>query len=260
MMSNGPPPAHPDGTVDNSRWLFPQEQAPQPRDKGCKQIGFGNPAPHASNGSLPTPSPPSKSLPPSSALTSFPTLVTMGGIAPGDACPPPAVLTEWRCYARHDSPGGSSMVNLRSGEQLWQTPALDWDIEWDIAYSSNPEGAWYHVPGSHQWVHLDYITSWIHLPTGYNWYLVEDTSQPLSARPLLPHQIELILAKVTLRQMILPKRGGVATPVESGCSLSPTLPHPMSYVGAILSTIGGDCQPSLQVLQLTMANKSAANK
>ena len=82
----------------------------------------------------------------------------MGGIAPDDACPTPAVHTEWRGYARHDSPDGSSMVNLRSGEQLWQPPALDWDIEWDIAYSPNPEGAWYRVPGSHQRVHLDYIT------------------------------------------------------------------------------------------------------
>ena len=94
-------------------------------------------------------------------------------------------------------------------------------------------------------------------PTGYNWYLVEDTARPLSARPSLPHQIELILAKVTLRRRILPKRGGVATPVESGRSLSPTLHHPMSYVGAILSTIVGNCQPSSQVLQSTTANKSA---
>jgi hypothetical protein len=152
----------------------------------------------------------------------------MGGIAPDDACLPPAVLTEWCCYARHDSPGGSSMVNLCSGEQLWQPPASDWDIEWDIASSPNPKGTWYRVPGSHQWVHLDYITNWIHRPMGYNWYLVEDTARPLSARPLLPHQIELILAKVTLCRMILPKRGGVAMPVELGRSLSPTLPHPMS--------------------------------
>ena len=47
-------------------------------------------------------------------------------------------------------------------------------------------------------------------------------------------------------------------PVKSGRSLSPTLPHPMSYVGAILSTIGGDCQPSSQILQSTTANESAA--
>ena len=133
------------------------------------------------------------------------------------------------------------MVNLCSGKQLRQPPASDWDIEWDIVYSPNPEGVWYRVPGSHQWVHVDYIMSWIHPPTGYVWYLVEDTAQPLSARPLLPHQIELILAKVTLRRVIFPKRGGDATPVKSGRSLSPTLPHPMSYVGAILSTIGGDC-------------------
>jgi len=157
----------------------------------------------------------------------------MGGIAPNNACPPPAVLTEWRCYARQDSPGGSSMVNLCSGKQLWHPPALDWDIEWDIAYSPNLEGTWYRVPESHRWVHLDYITSWIHLPTRYIWYLVEDTAQPLSARPSLPHQIELILAKVTLRRINLPKKGGVAMLVKSGRSLSPTLPHPMSYVGAI---------------------------
>ena len=42
------------------------------------------------------------------------------------------------------------------------------------------------------------------------------------------------------------------------CSLSPTLPCPVSYVGAVLSTIGGDCQPLLQVLQATTAHKSAA--
>jgi len=128
---------------------FPQERAPPPRDEGCKQNGFGNPAPHASNGSPPTPSPPSKSSPPSSASTSFPTLVTMGGIAPVDACPPPAVLTEWRCYACHDSIGGSNMVNLCSGEQLWQPPASDWDVlKWDIEYTPNPKGTWYRVPGS----------------------------------------------------------------------------------------------------------------
>jgi hypothetical protein len=88
--------------------------------------------------------------------------------------------------------------------------------------------------------------------------LVEDTARPISARPLLPHQIELILAKLTLHRMILTKWGGVATPAKSGHSLSPTLPHPVSYVGAILSTIGGDCQPSSQVLQSTTAKESAA--
>ena len=31
MMSSGPPPARPDGTVDDARWLFPQERAPPPR-------------------------------------------------------------------------------------------------------------------------------------------------------------------------------------------------------------------------------------
>ena len=41
-------------------------------------------------------------------------------------------------------------------------------------------------------------------------------------------------------------------------SLSPTLSHLMSYVGAIVSTIGGGCQPSSQVLQSTTANETAA--
>jgi hypothetical protein len=57
-MSNGPTPARPDGTVDDAQWLFPQERAPPPRDEGCKQNGFGDPAPHSSNGFPPTPSPP----------------------------------------------------------------------------------------------------------------------------------------------------------------------------------------------------------
>jgi hypothetical protein len=296
MMSNGTPPARPDDAI-NTRWLFPQERAPSPpRDEGCKHNGFGDPALlpsngspppspptitrapppplegclqrgtngdpalYTSNGSPPTPSPPStSSRPPSNVSTSFPTLVTMGGIAPVDACPPPAVLTEWRCYACHDSLGGSNMVNLRSGEQLWQPPASDWDVlEWDIAYSPNPEGTWYRVPGSRQWVHLDYITNWIHLPTKYTWYLVEDKACPTCARPSLPHQVELILAKFTLRRMIHTTRGVDATPVASGRYLSPDPPHPMSYVGALLSPREGDCEPSSTVLQSPPATDSAA--
>jgi hypothetical protein len=175
-MSNGPHPARPDCTVDDARWLFPQERAPPPRDEGCKKNGFGDPAPHTSNGSPPTPSPPSKSSPPSSVSTSFPTLVTMGGIAPADACPPPAILTEWRLYTSPEGLDGSFMVNLRSGERLWQPPASDWDYEWDIEPIPNPEGTWYCVPGSRRWVQFDVITSWIHRPTGYHWYLVEDTA------------------------------------------------------------------------------------
>jgi hypothetical protein len=105
---------------------------------------------------------------------------------------------------------------------------------------------------------LSQVGSIFQRDTTGTWYLVEDTARPISARPSLPHQIDLILAKLTLRRMILTKRGGVATPVKSGRSLSPTLPHPMSYVGAILSTIGRDCQPSSQVLQSTTANESAA--
>jgi len=115
---------------------YDYKSPPSPLE-GCLQCGKnGDPALYTSNGSPPTPSPPStSSRPPSNVSTSFPTLVTMGGIAPVDACPPPAVLTEWRCYACHDSLGGSNMVNLRSGEQLWQPPASDWDVlEWDIEY------------------------------------------------------------------------------------------------------------------------------
>jgi hypothetical protein len=41
-------------------------------------------------------------------------------------------------------------------------------------------------------------------------------------------------------------------------SLSPTLPCPVSYVGAVLSIKGGDCQPPLQVFQASMAHESAA--
>jgi hypothetical protein len=51
-----------------------------------------------------------------------------------------------------------------------------------------------------------------------------------------------------------------AKPVESGHSLRPTLPCPMSYVGLVLSTIGGDCQPLWQVLQVTTAHESAAHR
>ena len=250
MMSNGTPPARPDDAIITRwPWLFPQERAPSPpRDEGCKQNGFGDPAPHTSNGSPPTPSPPSKSSPPSSASTSFPTLVTMGGIAPADACPPPVILTDWRFYASQEGIDGTFMVNLRSGKRLWRPPDSDWDYEWDIESIPNPEGTWYRVPGSRRWVHLDYITSWIHRPTEQHWYLVEDAARPLSARPPLPHQIEFILAKLTLRRMTTNKRGSVAPPVTSGRYLSPNPPHPMSYVGALLSPRGGDCEPSSTVL------------
>jgi hypothetical protein len=101
----------------------------------------------------------------------------------------------------------------------------------------------------------------------YRWYLVEDTARPLQySPPLLPHQINFILAKLTLRRMNHEKGGSVAPrqvllvpakPVESGRALSPTCPHPMSYVGAVLSMIGGDCQPLLQDLQATTAHKLA---
>ena len=43
MMSNGPPPARLDD-IDDARWLFPQEQAPPPRNEGYKKNGFGDPA------------------------------------------------------------------------------------------------------------------------------------------------------------------------------------------------------------------------
>jgi len=58
MMSNGPLPARPDGTVD-AQWLFPQERAPPPRFKGCKHSDFGDLALRTSNGSQLAPSPPS---------------------------------------------------------------------------------------------------------------------------------------------------------------------------------------------------------
>jgi hypothetical protein len=123
----------------------------------------------------------------------------MGGIAPADACSPPAILTEWRFYTCPKVLDGSFfMVNLRSGERFWLPPDSDWDYEWNIEPIPNPKGTWYRVPSSRQWVQFDVITSWIHLPTGYHWYLVEDTARPISARPLLPRQIELILAKLTL--------------------------------------------------------------
>jgi hypothetical protein len=109
-----------------------------------------------------------KLSPLSSVMTSFPTLVTMGGIAPADACLLPAILTKWRFYASHEGSDGSFMVNICSGKRLWQPLILDWDfLEWDIEPIPNPGGTWYHVPGSHQWIQLDCITSWIHHPTDY---------------------------------------------------------------------------------------------
>jgi hypothetical protein len=241
---------------------FSQERSPPPRKEGCKHNGFGDPALHASNGSPPTPSPPSKSPSPSSVSTSFPTLVTMGGKAPADACPPPAILTEWRFYASHEGLDGLSvMVNIQSGKRLWQPPALDWDsASWDIEPTLNPKGTWYRVPGSRRWVLFDIITCWIHPPTAHRWYLVENTAQPIAAcaHPPLPHQIEFILAKLTLRRMTYNKRGSVAKQVESRRYLSPNPPHPMSYVGALLSPRGGDCEPSPTVLQSTPATNLAA--
>jgi hypothetical protein len=67
-----------------------------------------------------------KSSPPSNVTTSFPTLVTMGGIAPADVCPLPAILTKWCFYASHKGSDGSFMVNICSGERFWQPPVLDW--------------------------------------------------------------------------------------------------------------------------------------
>ena len=56
-----------------------------------------------------------KSSTPSTATTSFPTLVMMGGVAPADACPPPAILIKWCCYSSHKpGSGGSFMVNICS--------------------------------------------------------------------------------------------------------------------------------------------------
>ena len=38
MMSSSPPPAHPDGPVDDARWLFPQERAPSPLNKALNLL------------------------------------------------------------------------------------------------------------------------------------------------------------------------------------------------------------------------------
>jgi hypothetical protein len=104
---------------------------------------------------------------------------------------------------------------------------------------------------------------------GCHWYLIKDTARPLQcARPPLPHQLDFILAKLTLQRMNHKRGGSVAPrwallvpakPVESGGSLSPTLPCHMSYAGAVLSTIGGDCQLLLQILQTTTAHESVSN-
>jgi hypothetical protein len=93
---------------------------------------------------------------------------------------------------------------------------------------------------------------------GNHWYLVEDTARPISARPSLPHQIELILAKLTLRRMILTKRGGVATPAKSGRSLSPTLPPSSPYVLCGCNIVNDRGGLPAVVLQSTTANESAA--
>ena len=96
-------------------------------------------------------------------------------------------------------------------------------------------------------------------PTAHHWYLVEDTAQLIAcARLPLPHQIKFILAKLTLRRITHKKRRSVAKPVESGRYLSPNPPHPMSYVSALLSPRGGDCEPSSTVFQSTPATHSAA--
>jgi hypothetical protein len=136
------------------------------------------------------------------------------------------------------------MVNIRSGERRWKPPYSDWDSKsWDIEPIPNPTGTWYRVPGSRRWVLFDIIPCWIHRPTAHRWYLVEDMAQPIAcARPPLPHQIEFILAKLTLRWMTHKKRGSVAKPIESGRYMSPNPPHPMSYVSAILSSRGGGLQ------------------
>jgi hypothetical protein len=49
-LSNGPLPAHPDGIVDDARWLFPQERAPPPRDEGCEHNCFVHPVHSLSKG------------------------------------------------------------------------------------------------------------------------------------------------------------------------------------------------------------------
>ena len=65
----------------------------------------------------------------------------------------------------------------------------------------------------------------------------------------------LMLVNVQKRQQAAKRAQMSANIVRS---LSPTLPNPMSFVGAILSTIGGGCQASPQILQSTTANEWAA--
>jgi hypothetical protein len=137
-MSNGTPPARPDDAI-NTGWLSPQERAPSPpRDEGCKHNGFGDSALLPSKGSPPTPSPPSKSTSPSSLSTSFPTLVTMGGIVPADACPPPAILTDWRFYTSPEGLDGTFMVNLCSGKRLWHHRLRIWVMIGILSQSQIP--------------------------------------------------------------------------------------------------------------------------
>ena len=173
-ISNGPPSACPDNAI-NARWLFPQEQAPSPpHDEGCTHDGFGNPALHASNSSPPAPSPPSKSSSPSSVSTSSPTLVTMGGIAPADACPPPAILTEWRLYTSHEGLNGSFMVKIFAAANGFGNHRLRIGIMNGILSQSQiprARGTVFQVPANG--------FSLMFRPTAHCWYLVEDTAQPI---------------------------------------------------------------------------------
>ena len=111
MMSNGPPPARPDGTVDDARWLFPQERAPPPRDEGCKQHGFGDPALLPSNGSPPTPSPPSSRPHPHARQLLSPPSSRWGGSRP-------LMLARHRLF----SPSGAVMLAMTA------STAATWSI------------------------------------------------------------------------------------------------------------------------------------
>jgi hypothetical protein len=82
-----------------------------------------------------------------------------GGDSTYGACPPLAILTKLRCNASQEGLDGSFMVNIHSGKRLWQPAVSDWDfLEWDIEPFPNLKGTWYHVPGSHRWVHFITIT------------------------------------------------------------------------------------------------------
>ena len=93
-------------------------------------------------------------------------------------------------------------------------------------------------------------------------------------RDLCATPLDAILAKIkhceivhnnssrTMSPACLPQSSAQVMMPPSPTTMTPSSPpshtHPTSYLGAVLSPKGGDCKPSLQVLQATTAHKSAA--